>query len=371
MMIRRTLFVDGVIGYGIRGTMISQSDTYRVLRNHDAKPPRRKALGDWTIGLALVGALFAWSKGPAQEPSPPPPPMEGLWPSDKLMSQLLLRWADDVCVQFDLDESQREKASSGLVKRWSPFLNEKRGQLQPLLNEFVEMRMDLKPPSADQVKAWAQRALPVFQECREQMNQGTTEFREILHSGQRIKFEIEAAKFNAGMVYAEHKLMRWREGDFEEKELWEPTPAERRKRRAEKERKDHADRAAAARTEKDPIAVELDSWEEFTKQFILKFALDEPQRLAALSCLEELRGRALEHRDRHRSEIARLESRIQRHAGSETELNDIKIELSKLYGPVDEMFQELKRRLEAIPSDAQREKAGITKDSAAPDSANK
>jgi hypothetical protein len=73
-----------------------------------------------------------------------------------------------------------------------------------------------------------------------------------------------------------------------------------------------------------------------------------------LSVLSELKERALSHRDRHRDEIAKLEARIASFGGSEEELPELKGQLTELYGPIDDMFKELKLRIESVLTAEQR-----------------
>jgi hypothetical protein len=335
-----------------------------------------------SFGLSGILPILAWAaepmpvESPAQE-SPAEPQLEadgvskaeaakeleGLWPSDKMLRLMLTRWADDVGHQFDLDDDQRKQVEKDLVDRWTQFLKAHRDQLQPLLNEFIEMRMELTPPEKERVQAWSERALPVFEKVREQMQRGTEEFRSMLNPEQRMRFEAEALKFNAGLTFAESKLRQWREGSFDPDEFWEPTRRERRRRRAERkgQRTEEATTAKSAEPD-DPIAREVRLWEEYVRDFVQRLQLDEGQRSAALSCLDELKGRALAHRDLHRAEIDKLEARIKNHSGSDAELAAIKNDLTRLYGPVDDMFAELRRRIEAVPTEAQRAHAAQRED---------
>ena len=304
--------------------------------------------------------------GVAESPAGPAPP-EGLWPSPKLLNLMLLRWAEETCAEYDLDDPQRAKVRDDLVEQWSGFLTENRSILQPLANEFIEMRMTLEPPSKERVQAWADRALPVFEKTRDQFRGTQDEFRKVLRPMQRAKFEVDALQMSAGMAIAEQKLKEWKQGEFDKDVFWEPLPAERRARREEhRRRRTEPEQAAAVaeppKTPVDQIAVELDSWEKYVAEFVQLFHLDEGQRTAALSCLSELRERAIAHRERRREEIARLEYRIQNNtATSDAPLDDLKKQLRELYGPIDDMFKELQTRLEQIPTADQRAAAAERK----------
>jgi len=320
--------------------------------------------------LILIGAFFAWSadleeqantpKGAEETASPASKeaerveaPAEGLWPSTKLMNSMLARWAEEMGEQFELNESQREKVREGVRDRWSSFLQDNRSKIQPIVNEFIEMRMELKPPDKDRVREWADRATPVFDMFREEIREGQDEFREILTPMQRAKFEVEAMKFGMGLGMAEQKLKQWREGTFEANEFWEPMGRDRRRRRGNRDRTRETTEVAEQGAS-DPVGEELRGWEKYVADFIVNYKLDDGQKTTALSCLSELKDRADAHRNSRKEEISKLEERIQDPSKSPEELADIKKQLTELYGPIDEMFQELKRRLEAIPSAQQR-----------------
>jgi hypothetical protein len=298
---------------------------------------------------------------PAQKPAEQPAKLEGLWPSPTQMDQFLRRWAQDIGHRHELNETQKVKVEEAVVKRWSTFLDNNRGQIQPLVNEFIELRMGVEPPSKQRVQDWAKRATPVFEQFRGQLEQGKAEVREILDPLQRAKFDVEAMAYGAMMTSTEQRLKKWESGEFDAREFWQPTPSQRREMRQERDRQ-RVDRKAGAagakpdQRERDHIELELEVWDQYVEQFIRLYDLDEAQRTTALSCLSELKQRALAHRDHRKEDIAKLEKRIKEHKGSEEDLAEIKKQLAELYGPIDDMFGELKRRLESIPTAEQRAK---------------
>lgn len=345
-----------------------------MLRNPDAR-----------LGVILLLSALSWGRAedrpaatiPPAEPAAVAKPAgrsadedEGLWPSRKLMRLMLTRWADDTSAHFELDVEQRDVLRERVVDRWGDFLESNRKDIQPLINEFLEMRVDSAPPDEERVKKWAERAEPVFGKFREQVSAGQDDIREILPFLKQAKFEVEALGFNAGMQFAEAKLKKWKEGEYEPDDFWDPPRGERRKRRVDRmeERQREAKEKAVAAQEAAPaqakddapadqIALEVDSWEAYVKEFIKLYELDDGQKTTALSVLGELKERALAHRDRRKDDIARLEQRIQAGKGGEEEAAEVKKQLTELYGPVDEMFRELRDRLEQLPTAAQRERA--------------
>jgi hypothetical protein len=290
---------------------------------------------------------------------------EGLWPAPRLMRLMLARWAEEASRQYDLDDEQRAKVREAAVERWSKFLDENREVMQPLANEFVEMRMELKPPPKERVQEWAKRAGPVFDKVRTQLDEGADEFRKVLRPVQRAKFEIDTLQMKVSLQIAEQRIKQWQSGEFGPDEFWEPLPSDRESRRAERRRNREEREAKAALAGEssesdandaaaDQIAVELDAWDRYVAEFIRSNGLDAGQRTTVLSCLSELKERAIAHRDRHREEIDQLEKRVASNAGIEAELADINKQLVELYGPIDDMFKELRSRIEQVPAAEQR-----------------
>ena len=298
---------------------------------------------------------------------------EGIWPSSRQIQLILIRLADRVGNRYDLSREQADKLRDSTVKRWNRFAIDHRAELQPLLNEFIEMRMVLEPPRAEIVQAWASRALPLFDKYRGEYEQAVDEFRQLLTPSQRARFEVDALKYGLGMGLAQRMLKKWRAGEFDADDFWRrpdrrglgdsqddlQAREEGRQQVASHPGASDNDQHDASRRLKpaareDQIALELLAWDEYVGRFIQVHGLDKAQCDAVRSCLSELKGRALGHRELRREEIAKLEARIGANTGTEEELADLSAQLVTLYGPIDDMFQELKRRIEPIPTVEQR-----------------
>lgn len=286
-------------------------------------------------------------------------PSEGLWPSPKLLSSLLVRWADGVTNSYDLEDQQRAKIRQNVLDRWQPFLAENQNALKPLINEFLEMRLDIEPPKKEAVQDWAQRMAPVFDKVRTQLLEGSNDFRGELSAMQRIKFEVDMAKLSVGLKFADQMLQDWGTGEFDEDDVWEsPDFARSKRRRARRRaRRDSiAEMAAKEATSEtvDQIGAEVGMWEQYVRDFVSTYQFDGGQRTAASSVLSEMSQRALSHRDSRRSEIQSLERQIENFSGGEEEMAELRRRLVNLYGPIDEMFKELQTRVGAIPTSDQR-----------------
>jgi len=288
----------------------------------------------------------------------------GMWPTPKLMNLMLARWADQIGEEYQLEPDQRSQVREQVQQRWSSFLSDNRENIQPLVTEFLELRMEMEPPSKHAVQSWADKALPMYDQFRREVTGTNSDLRQVLTPAQRLKFEVDAMQFAMGMQWAEGRLKQWQSGEFDPKDFWEPPASaredrekrweDRRARRQERRRAREERESSNQPIEKpqDQVAVEMDLWDKYVAEFIERYDLDEGQKTTVQSMLTEMKERATAHRDRHRSDMEQLEERIQR-GGDVKEQEEVKKQLVELYGPIDDMFAELQRRMEAIPTKEQ------------------
>ncbi|RJP32732.1 MAG: hypothetical protein C4547_13530 [Phycisphaerales bacterium] len=286
------------------------------------------------------------------------------------------RWADEVRQRYGLDDRQQAAWADGMADRWTRFSRQYRERMAPIVNQFIEMRLDMKPPTADEVRAFAEKAGPAFDLFRAELVAGGQELRDLLKPGQRARFDTDMMGMTAALETARKKLDLWQSGEFNERDFWDPPRSERDRRRAEQNAAQTAEGAAgdaagggrpgdggniapaAADSPPDQIEIELDNWQKYVERFIRTYKLDDPQTAAAHSILKELRERAIGHRDAHRQEIEDLERRIARHDGTPEELSELETRIADLYGPIDQLFEQLKSRLDGIPTQGQRDGVG-------------
>lgn len=134
-------------------------------------------------------------------------------------------------------------------------------------------------------------------------------------------------------------------------------------------------RRAAARAKPDQrTAIERvpeTEWEAYTRRFIAKYSLSEPQAEKALSVLKNCQERARRYLSGKRSAIEALEKRARDlrrpdSKSSTADLAKVADKLAKLRKPLDDIFEkQLKPRLDKLPTRAQRKAATGSKDAPA------
>ncbi len=275
-------------------------------------------------------------------------PLEGIWFTRRTIDGMIGRWVDQAAEKYGLNEDQSKKLEEQMQTRWPKFLRENRRAIQPLLNEYIETRVARTPPDADSIKAWAERAQPVFDRFEIQTLDTLKDMRSLLTFTQKAQLAVDTLKTAAGLELFKAKLGTWRRGEFKERDWWDPTRSVRRQREHVEPVQEIEQPAPSPGSRR--IGEELLRWDYFVAEFIVRFNLDEAQRETAHSVLRECKSRAAAHRDQFRARIERLEKSVE---AEDSGTDARRAELTAMYGPIDAIFAELKTRIEAIPTTAQ------------------
>jgi len=327
------------------------------MKTHTSAPPERHRcpahhgvllVRRWLTGLALLIAVTA--HGGSSSPG-----WEGHWPTQAVIRTLIADAAQHRCLErYALDEAQCRVVSDTIANQWSEFLTNNRDVVQPVVDEFVEMQLGPETPSKERLRRWAGRVQPVIERLNEHLEKRRAAVTEGDGSAEGIQQELNVLQLESGLRFVRHHAARWRRGEIDEREFHRPpgAPATREGRRTVS-----APRVAPAPAVLDPISVELFRWARYVEQFMQRHQFDDAQRDAAVSCLAELTERATAHRDRHADQIRLLERRIETPQRTPEDKARLQADILRLYGPIDRMFAELKRRIEVLPTTAQRARA--------------
>ncbi len=313
--------------------------------------------------LAITTAIF---DPPSRDSAPAKPAVQaeqgdadeggGVWPTKRMVENLMKRWVREAEERYELDADQTRQLEALVYERVPAFMREHRKVMQPLINEFFEATLDPDPPSVEEVKSWADRAMPLFQTFQESIKESNARFRATLKPQQQAKFDTDQLAMGIGMQMFETQLKGWQRGEFDGSS-WGAQRARERQRRDARQRELLARRAAASQPSlADEILVELDAWDRYVADFIAAYSLDDAQRTSAESILVELKARAKEIRERNRERLDEIEKALATAEGEQKQkLTD---ELVGVYQPIDDIFAELKNRLDKLPTAAQRAAGG-------------
>lgn len=338
------------------------------------------------VGIPVV-LLFLTAPALAQEADAPPPPRDpgagSFWPSQRLLNNLLDRWADEFGREFGLDEDQLERTKEALKRHGPAWAESRRDEIQDLLMEYFEVLSAGHPPTPEQVAKWSSRVLPLAGEFREVVEKTAADIGQHMTEDQRETLEGHLVAFRVGLNFFDSKLRAWVEGGYDPQTEWpfsEDFEERQRKQDAEMQAaverakaQAAADRAAveadaarvaeASTTRPEPpkrpppgASQPADEWAVYVEAFIRRYNLNEEQQNKARGALRD----AQEQRDRYLADklpkIQRIE-KLLNNAETPEQRESAKAELERVNAPVQRYFANLKERLEGLPTRKQRREA--------------
>ncbi len=338
--------------------------------------------------LSTICALLATARAEAAEKSKG----MGLWNVDQMVKQA----CDQLIRRYKLNEDQAAYTRQLMSKRVNKLLDKHEDKIRQLFREAMAMRMAGKPPSVEAIKSWSQRAKPIYDDAKKEILEGNDEWSAILTPEQKKTHDIDVKMMKIDFANYETRLDRWSKGGFDAKKDWrvrqprKPVTPRRRTEVPKQAKKPEQggnrfkDRLAKAPNsanlppgvtagpsrlgERGPETpgqvtgstpqVLLDPehfWDTYVRSFIGRYRLDSGQRTQAYAMLKECKERARRHRDAHREDYLRVHALIRqlRKGGNTEAAARANEELAELDGPIDDLFEELKKRLDSIPTSAQ------------------
>jgi hypothetical protein len=212
--------------------------------------------------------------------------------------------------------------------------------------------MSGQDPSQAEIKDLARKVMPIYKEATDLIVSENEKFSEILDDKQKVKHDQDMNRMKQDVNQTVEKLNRWKEGGYKSGEFLGNQPRQNRLSRT------------SPRMEELIGPTTFAFWEQYVKLFIESFQLDSGQIPMAYTILNDMKTRAKAYRNDHARELTEAREMVARltKAGStqpakNKELQEWKTKQTKLEKPLLDMFEELKERLMAIPTDEQRKSA--------------
>jgi len=226
-------------------------------------------------------------------------------------------FCDAMAERYDLDAQQRQ-ALHAIATRdgWASFLRHAR-PLLPIAREVIAARAAGKPFTAQQVARWCKIVEPMARDMRRQLDRSAAEFARSLRPEQRGRFDRDLVATRRRVDQRMQMMRQWQKGTWRPQD-WglqnDPIHAAAMKEAAQT-------KTPTTRNVPAPPQGDADDWTAYVTDFIRRYQLDDDQQVTAQSILDEVRDRAQGKTDREATA---------------------------------DLFEELKRRLDAIPTRAQR-----------------
>lgn len=217
---------------------------------------------------------------------------------------------------------------------------------------------------------FAKKMKPLIPALNEFFAQTAAEIGRTMTIKQRLKLTKDMAGMTAGMVVFENRMKRWEEGKVGNNANPFFDPADEDPAQAQPEPEDpneHPDHRRARREVERSWEWEVNrsrGWKRYVDQAIEYYGLDEAQSAAARAILKDCQERAKAIRTpdwRSRLKENRIAKRLSWRLGSKYGqgpwMYQLDQEYEKLMKPLKDLGEELKRRIERLPTTSQRQAA--------------
>ena len=257
------------------------------------------------------------------------------------------RMTELVSERYAFTEAQHRRFQSSTYAELGAFVLKNHKVLWSQTKDFVSMRSSGQPFTAEMIARQTRESDPLLADMRERLDRMVKSLEKTMTPRQREILRRDLESLQRRRVFTDRLRQRWADGGWGPRDWglekdpayanWHPDPRQQQllRRRA-------AIRAARERRER-VQAVDETTWERYVRQFVEKYQLDKGQTRTAYSILRELQGRARDYRETHREEIAH----VPRYRLADDPIGE----------PLRRMYEELKTRLQPIPTAAQHESA--------------
>jgi hypothetical protein len=339
-------------------------------------------LGLLTIALiaANAPAQVDPKTGPDRRATQTALPDAGFWPTPAILDWAIEEFTDRLGRDLDFDEDQLYQTRQVWKETLPTFLKSNRAEIQSLTNWFLEARLAKQPPSAEQVAAWAERALPLMDQFQELVETNSDRMHEFLTEDQTVVFEGHRAAARVALDLTTKRVRGWEQGGFEPERDWRPVnnpPTDELTKRELRELQHQMAQAQQTAVERfggakaknraaqpAPPKQQKDDWAAYVKRFVAAHQLNPDQQATANKILKALQERRDNYVSRNSGRLKQLEQRYRR-ADTPKALKQAEAEHKKFKSSIDRMFQQLKERLRRLPTRKQRQtarEAGWTED---------
>ncbi len=296
-------------------------------------------------------------------------------------------FADALGERYNLTEEQRLTLEQMALDRATAIFQKNHENIMGYAMEAIQVRAAGEPFNAQQVARWAQLAQPVLADARKSIFEGAEEFSKTLSPEQREQVEADLQSARKRLERVEAMRAEWAAGEWEP-EHWglDNDPIQNGEKIMERHRLAEAGGAAPppqgtheaqgaqgrARGESSPMpesapnadgaerggrkptasAPADDEWTRYVNSFITKYGLDPDQQQRAWQFHAQARQRAEQIELRHGPRKPAPRGRRGNAASQDTTNDDVSGRL------LDATFEQLKNRLQRLPTRAQRRAAG-------------
>jgi hypothetical protein len=292
--------------------------------------------------------------------------------------------------RYGLDDGGRRGFRRWAIGQGAKLFMKYGSRVFPVAQEVLDARLSGKPFTPEQVAKWSKAIRPLVEEAyAETMESLQSQIRTLPPDKQRaINADLAVVdrrhKINMHKIKTEFETGKWKPGPFaltlnraqgDTGAVEAETSGRNRfKGRPNADRgglpvasaapgpprlgdtRNHSTVIVSRQAQASPLPDES-AWVAYVNSFCARYNLDKAQKQTAHSILKDLQEQARTYRGSHSEEISSLTQQLQS-AESAEEKRGIQAELRQVLAGVDELFKELKARLENIPTSDQMRRGG-------------
>ncbi len=276
--------------------------------------------------------------------------------------------------RYDLDDEQVSAIGEIFSTRFMAFARENAEQSRTLIETMIETGIDYQggfPKEAAQ--AFGKQAMPLMPVLKKLFVDTGADVGKEMTLSQRLKLTGDMTAATAALLVFENRMKRWEEGKVGENAnpFWDSADSDPSKAESEPEDPDeHPEHRRARRIAERQIKYEVDldkRWGDYVERAVAYYELTEAQQNSADAVLKDCQKRAVQLKTPEwrtalvRNRIARqLSWRLGADISRGPWMFSLEAEYTRLRKPLTELDEELKRRIENLPTSAQRAAARET-----------
>jgi hypothetical protein len=296
-------------------------------------PELAKAVEDvWArAGWNTESDLFARSV--ATEVAAVPP-----WQIDRRIDKVV----ECISQRYELADPARSRLKQSIYRETMGMLWDNAGVLFDQAGQWIRMSADGEPVTPELVAEWTRQSEPLMEDFRRRSGTFIEEFSRTVDDRHRALFERDMASYKRRVEYFEQQRQRWAKGEWKPEDWGMKDGVLFRKRPgAAGPTSRPAAGARVARQAGQVLPHDPSTWHRYVLDFVNRYELDSAQSAAAYSILAEVVQRASTYLKARAAELDKVppEQRAT-HQG---------------FAPVRSLYEELRVRLDRIPTTGQRE----------------
>lgn len=256
---------------------------------------------------------------------------------------------DQVARRYKMTPAQRTTFQSQMYMRTGKLLFKNRSMLFKQIREVTTLRTLGKPINPDQVSQWVNESDELMDMARSEFNGMVEAVSQSFTPEQKQLLESDMESYRQRVKATNELREAWRRGEWSAEDWGLDTdPIQTGTNPVERAKQVQLLRASANRAHQQRLAESYylpsdeTTWERYVRRFIAQYDLNEAQSESCLSILREMKLRARAYTIAHGDEMESVPKTARPY--------------SPAFDRIRQLFEELKDRLERIPTDHQHRK---------------